>query len=85
MVGALGTLTLVMMARTARQRCRQELDRFKAIGVAALLVSLAAILRLSVPQLGEENRLLLLWSSAAAWSAAFGLLFRHLWDSYRRA
>jgi uncharacterized protein involved in response to NO len=42
-IGALGTLTLVVMARTRLQRSRQGLEYFDDIGAAALLMSLAAL------------------------------------------
>lgn len=77
-VGALGTLTLVVMARTRLQRSRQGLEHFSDIGAAALLVSLAAVLRLSVPLTSDGCALLFLWGSAAAWLVAFGLLLRRL-------
>ncbi|ADE15951.1 NnrS family protein [Nitrosococcus halophilus Nc 4] len=77
-VGALGTLTLVMMARIRLQRSRQGLGEFKDMGAAALLVSLAAVLRLGAPLAGGEYTSLFLWGSAAAWSIAFGLLLRCL-------
>ncbi len=78
-IGALGTLTLVVMARTRLQRSRQGLDQFRDIGVAALLVSLAAMLRLAAPLAsGGGQVLLILWGSAVAWLLAFGLLLRRL-------
>lgn len=77
-VGALGTLTLVVMARTRLQRSRQGLEDFRDIGAAALWVSLAAILRLGAPLADGGYMFLLLWSSAAAWLVAFSLLLRRL-------
>jgi uncharacterized protein involved in response to NO len=96
-VGALGTLTLVMMARTRLQRSRVGLERFGDrtepraarqgwrdggfgdIGVAAVLVGVAALLRIAAPLAGGGFYMLLLWSSAGAWVAAFAvLLFRLL-------
>lgn len=77
-IGALGTLTLVVMARTRLQRSRQGLEYFSDIGMAALLVSLAALLRLSAPLAGSEYTLLLLWASAVAWFFAFSLLLHRL-------
>jgi uncharacterized protein involved in response to NO len=47
-IGALGTLTLVMMARTATLRAHKPIADFGDIGVAALLVSAAALSRLLV-------------------------------------
>ncbi|EDZ68327.1 NnrS protein [Nitrosococcus oceani AFC27] len=83
-VGALGTLTLVVMARTRLQRSRQGLEDFRDIGVAALGVSLAAILRLGAPLADGEYMFLLLWGSAIAWSVAFSLLLRRLILIYRK-
>jgi uncharacterized protein involved in response to NO len=77
-IGALGTLTLVVMARTRLQRSRQGLEYFSDIGMAALLVSLAALLRLSAPLASSEYTLLLLWASAVAWFFAFSLLLHRL-------
>lgn len=77
-VGALGTLTLVVMARTRLQRSRQGLEYFSDIGTAALLVSFAALLRLGAPLVGSEYTLWLLWISAVAWLFAFSLLLRRL-------
>ena len=75
-IGALGTLTLVMMARTALLRTRQPIDELKDIGSAALLISLAALARLVAPLVPTlQNGLL--WLAAIAWSCAFMvLLFR---------
>ncbi len=77
-IGALGTLTLVMMARTALLRMRQPIDELKDIGAAALLVSAATLARLVTPLL-PELQYGLLWLAAIAWSCAFLiLLFRLL-------
>jgi uncharacterized protein involved in response to NO len=83
-IGALGTLTLVVMARTRLQRSRQGLEYFSDIGMAALLVSLAALLRLGAPLADSEYTLLLLWASATAWLFAFSLLLRRLVLIYRK-
>ena len=77
-IGALGTLTLVMMARTATLRARKPIADFGDIGVAALLVSAAALSRLlacCVPAAQQE----LLWLAAASWSGAFLILLVRLW------
>lgn len=77
-IGALGTLTLVMMARTATLRAHRPLTGFNDIGSAALLVSVAAALRLCTPWLpGVQQGLL--WLAAGAWSCAFLLLLARLW------
>ena len=77
-IGALGTLTLVMMARTTALRIRKPFVDFGDIGIAALLVSTAAIARLAAPVIPpEQDRLL--WLAAAAWTSAFVLLLVRLW------
>jgi uncharacterized protein involved in response to NO len=83
-IGALGTLTLIIMARTSLQRSRQGLEYFSDMGMAALLVSLAALLRLSAPLAGSEYTLLFLWASAVAWFFAFSLLLRRLVIIHRK-
>ncbi len=82
-VGALGTLTLTMMARTAVLQARRPLEHFGDIGFGALLVSAAALLRLAAPLL-PARQTMLLWSAAALWSAAFLLLLRRLLRTPRR-
>jgi len=76
-IGALGTLTLVMMARTALLRTRQPILNFGDIGVAALLLSTAAIARLIGPLMpsAQQN---LLWLAAIAWCCAFLVLLVRL-------
>ena len=75
-VGALGTLTLVMMARTAALRARRSLEGFADVGAGALLISAAALARLAAPHTAHPDPLL--WIAAAAWSLAFTLLFVRL-------
>jgi uncharacterized protein involved in response to NO len=77
-VGALGTITLVMMARTAMLRTHKPLTDFADIGVATLLVSTAALSRVLVPYLPLAQHWLL-WLSAATWGGAFLLLLARLW------
>ncbi|BAW80118.1 NnrS family protein [Candidatus Nitrosoglobus terrae] len=81
-IGAIGTLTLVVMARTRLQRNRQGLEHFEDIGMAALLVSLAALLRLSASLAGSDYTLSLLWASAIAWFFAFSQLLYCLIINY---
>ncbi len=76
-MGALGTLTLVMMARTALLRAHQPVADFGDIGVAALLVSAAALARLLAAILPSVQSALL-WLAAAAWSGAFLILLVRL-------
>jgi uncharacterized protein involved in response to NO len=77
-VGALGTLTLVMMARTVTLRARKPLVNFSDVGIAALLLSAAALVRL-VAGLLPSTQHWLLWIAAAAWSSAFLILLTRLW------
>ena len=77
-VGALGTLTLVMMARAAMLRAHKPIAAFADIGIAALLLSAAAISRLLAPYLAIARQWLL-WLEASAWAAAFLILLLRLW------
>jgi uncharacterized protein involved in response to NO len=76
-IGGLGTLTLVMMARTASLRSRQSLDDFRMIGIAVLLLGVAAVSRL-LAGFGAAHHTGLLWLSALGWSLAFLLLLVRL-------
>ena len=77
-IGALGTLTLVMMARTTTLRAHQQIADFGDIGIAALLVSAAACTRLMVPFV-PTAQYELLWFAAVAWSSAFLILLVRFW------
>lgn len=77
-IGALGTLTLVMMARTATLRAHRPFTGFRSIAIATILVSVAALLRLGV-SLAPGAAYSLLWLAAIAWSSAFAILFVQLW------
>ena len=80
-VGALGTLTLVMSARTARLQRHLPLQRPSLVGPAVILMGLAALVRLAaVP--GVAGGEILLWSAAAGWSAA---LLAGLWLQWQAA
>jgi uncharacterized protein involved in response to NO len=77
-IGALGSLTLVMMARTTAVRTHRPVTDFGDIGFATLLVSVAALCRLLAVLLPDRQPALL-WTSAGAWSCAFLILFVRLW------
>jgi len=77
-IGALGTLTLVMMARTTTLRAHKPIVDFTDIGIAALLVSAAALFRLMAPMI-PGTRHWFLWLAATAWSSAFLVLLARLW------
>jgi uncharacterized protein involved in response to NO len=76
-IGALGTLTLVMMARTTLLRTRQPILNFSDIGLAALLLSAAAAARLIAPLMPASQQSLL-WLAAIAWCCAFLILLARL-------
>jgi len=76
-IGALGTLTLVMMARTALLRARKPIEDFGDIAGAALLVSIAALSRLTAPFVPSAQHDLL-WLAATTWSSAFMILLVRL-------
>ncbi|WP_297528838.1 NnrS family protein [Thiohalobacter sp.] len=73
-LGALGTLTLVMMARTAALRVRRPLTRFTDMALATALVAVATIARLAAPVAGEAAP----WLAASGWALACLLLLRRL-------
>lgn len=76
-IGALGTLTLVMMSRTATLQARKPIVNFADTGIAAFLVSAAALARLIAPMAPTEQRWLL-WLVAIAWTNAFLILLVRL-------
>jgi uncharacterized protein involved in response to NO len=74
-VGAMGTLTLVVMARTAATRRIPNAAMPPIIGLVAGLLGLAALLRV----LGTFTPAPLpIWSAGTAWSAAF-LVYAYLY------
>jgi len=77
-IGALGTLTLVMMARTTTLRAHQPIADFGDIGSAAIFVSVAALARL-LASMAPTAQPMLLWIAAATWSGAFLILLARLW------
>ncbi len=79
-MGALGTLTVVMMARTAAARSHRRIEGFADIGVAASLLAVATLSRLLV-----STWPWLLQIAAVAWSAAFVLVLARLIRTKRPA
>lgn len=81
-LGALGTLTSLVMMRTAMQHsgARVEADpkRARVMVVVTLLIGIATLLRLVAPSV-PTLYLALLWSAAAAWSLAWLLTAQQLW------
>lgn len=82
-IGALGTLTLTMMARTVVLKAHRPLQQFADIGFGALLLSVAALMRLLAP-LAQALQGWLLWAAGLLWSAAFLVLLRRLWRTQRK-
>jgi len=68
-IGALGTLTLVMMTRTTLQRSRRPLRVPRTAITAVALISTAAVLRLLASV--TDVRLIALEASAVLWMAGF--------------
>lgn len=76
-VGAIGTLTLAMMTRSARGHTGRPLkaDAFDRVIYASVLA--AAVLRVLLPLLWPALLVPAALASAAAWMAAFGLFAAH--------
>lgn len=71
-VGALGTLTLTVMARTRLHRVLKDPNAIPAFYLLVLLISVAALLRLSLPWFSFRQAL---WLAMGCWSLAYvGLL-----------
>jgi uncharacterized protein involved in response to NO len=75
--GALGTLTLVMMARTASLRTHRPILPFGDIGIATVLLSLATLGRLTAPLIPSLYDSLL-YLAATGWGMAFMILLVRL-------
>ena len=82
-VGALGTLTLVMSARTARLQRHLSLDGLRLLGPAVVLAGLAALVRLAALP-AAPARAALLWSGAGLWCLALLLGLWLQWQAARR-
>lgn len=84
-VGALGTLSMTIMSRVARQRCGFPIQFNPILIFALFMVSLAALLRFLAAF--DMDRIGLLLGAAACWSAAFIILAADLfvlWAGARR-
>lgn len=81
-LGAMGTLTSLVMMRTAMQhsgsRIEAEPKRARIMVVITLLIAIATLLRLVAPS-APTLYLPLLWSAAAAWSLAWLLTAQQVW------
>jgi uncharacterized protein involved in response to NO len=76
-IGALGSLTVAMMARTASLRAHRDLGDFRFAATAVALISIAALLRIAA-EAASIPRPIALWTAAGAWSSAFVLLLVYL-------
>jgi len=77
-VGALGSLTLLVMGRTRAMTCGLDPERSIRLAAAAVLMNLAALLRLAAAVAGEKRPVLLV-AAASAWMLAFATLASQLW------
>jgi uncharacterized protein involved in response to NO len=71
-VGAIGTMTLAVMTRASLGHTGRPLVAGRGTTAIYLLVTLAALLRLTAP-LADASQMLLLDLAGASWSGAFGL------------
>lgn len=71
--GALGTLTITVMARTWMVRVQRDPKRLPGLPLAVALIAAAAVLRIAGP-----DRPLPLMTASLLWSAAFTVLFMTL-------
>lgn len=82
-IGALGSLSLGVMARTRLQRAKADPAKSPLIIAGTVLIGLAVLAR-GVAGLGLLDTLTLLWLAALAWSLAFLLLLRLLFNTPAR-
>lgn len=72
-MGAMGTMTLAVMARAAMVRQDARLQVSWEVGLAFTLVILSALVRLCVPLVGPHDQSLVLQASVALWSGGWSL------------
>jgi len=72
-LGAIGTLTLGMMARVSLGHTGRPLKASPALGVAFALVVLAALLRVVGPMVGGALRTPSIHAAGTAWTVAFAI------------
>ncbi len=82
-VGALGTLSMTVMSRVARQRCGFSVQFKPVVSLALCFVSFAALLRFLAALDFARNGLLI--AAATCWSAAFIILAIDLFGLWRGA
>ncbi len=79
-VGALGTLTLTVMARTQLMQRYRDPNARPLSHVAGVLINCAALIRVIPALLGQQNNVFLL-SAALLWTLSFLLLLVVFWQS----
>ncbi len=67
--GAFGTMILAMMTRASLGHTGRELTASAGTSAIFVLITIAAVLRVAAPELGEWA----MWFSGGAWTLAFGL------------
>jgi uncharacterized protein involved in response to NO len=83
-VGAVGGLVIGMMTRTARGHTGRELRADGFDTACFVLVSLAAVVRVTLPMVLPEATMAAVLASAALWSAGFGLYAVRYWTVLTR-
>lgn len=76
-IGALGSLTISVMARTRLRRAKREPARAGGIPLAVGLIGIAALARITAPA-WPVGVWYVYWTAAASWSLAYLLLLRLL-------
>ena len=71
-VGTVGTMTLAVMTRASLGHTGRPLTAGPATKVIYCLITVAAVLRVVSPLVGDRTEISL-WLAGAAWSGAFGL------------
>lgn len=82
-IGALGSLSIGIMARTHLQRLKLDPSRAPLITSATVLIAAAAVTRWAA-YLDTGQQIVLLWIAAACWSLAYLLLAIQLLSGPRR-
>jgi uncharacterized protein involved in response to NO len=72
-VGAIGSLTLGMMARVALGHTGRPLEASRAMTIAFVLVSLGTVARVFGPLVAPASHAFALWIAGAAWTGAFAI------------
>lgn len=83
-VGAIGSLTLAMMSRSALGHTGRRLEAGVGLTAAFVLVNLAAVVRVFAPMLWPQAYLDILLLSGGFWSAAFLVFLAGFWPVLTR-